>query len=212
MRGILINNKIHTGDDLGLVMTEKTIGTPTPQTNYIDVPGRDGSLDLSTYLTGEITYSNRPLRFKFIGDGTRETVLNLIDEMMLYHGKNLQIVTDDYLEWYYEGRAAITYIDHGHYVEFEMSVNAQPFSYSIKPKRYEWDVTEYKQVVITNVGQSVIPTITVDSDMSITNGGVSITLSEGTYKPLALKLLHGATIFTLSGTGNIVIEFKEAII
>lgn len=212
MRGILINNKIHTGDDLGLVMTEKTIGAPTPQTNYIDVPGRNGSLDLSTYLTGEVAYSNRSLRFKFVGDGSRETVLTLIDEMMLYHGHHLQITIDDYPEWYYEGRATIAYTDHGHYVEFEMSVNAQPFCYSFKPKKYELYVTESKQIAVTNVGQSIIPTITVDSDMTISSGGVSVTLSKGVYKPLPLRLPHGATIFVITGTGNIVIEFKEAVI
>lgn len=212
MRGVLINNKIHTGDDLGLIMTEKTIGAPTPQTNYIDVPGRNGSLDLSTYLTGEVAYSNRSLRFKFVGDGSRESVLTLIDEMMLYHGHHLQIITDDYPDWYYEGRATITYTDHGHYVEFEMSVIAQPFCYSRKPKKYELYVTESKQIAITNVGQSIIPTITVDSDMTISSGGVSVTLSKGVYKPLPLRLPHGATIFVVSGTGNIVIEFKEAVI
>ena len=70
MRGISING-IHTAKDLHFVMTMQKIETPTVKTYKTDVPGRNGSLDLSEFLTGDIQYNNRQLNFKFLANGNR---------------------------------------------------------------------------------------------------------------------------------------------
>lgn len=212
MRGILINNEIHTGSDLGLVMTEKSIPPPTVQTYYVDVPGRNGSLDLSEALTGEITYSNRQLNFKFLGNGSREEVLALIDTMMAYHGQKLQITTDDYPDWYYTGRASITHTDNWNYVEFEVAVNAQPFSYALYPKVYEFSINGTRKLVVNNVGQNVIPTVTVDGETAIIFNDKRISLNSGTYTSASLKLPTGATTLTFEGNSNVKLTYREAVI
>ena len=111
MRGITINNDFHTGYDLNMVMTEKILTPPEAQTYEVEIPGRNGFLDMSDYLTGEPTYKNRTLSFSFFGNGSRETVLSLIDRMSSLHGYNMQIEVDDLEGWYFEGRASVSYTD-----------------------------------------------------------------------------------------------------
>mgnify|MGYP000417061958 CR=1 FL=1 len=50
--------------DLNLILSSKTIGSPSVKTSTIDLPGSDGELDFTEYF-GEPKYSNRPLKFQF---------------------------------------------------------------------------------------------------------------------------------------------------
>lgn len=212
MRGIVINNSIHTGKDLGLVMTEKNLPSPTAQTYNVSVPGRNGDVDLSEFLTGEVTYNNRPLLFKFIGNGSRESVLKLIDTMLSYHGQKVEIITDDYPDWYYTGRATVDHVDSGYYVTFQFNVDAQPFRYSIEPKAYNFKVEGSCQISLDNNGTSVIPTVTVDKNVTIIKDDNILQLSAGAYEKSALRLFKGTTVLTFEGNCNVSITYREAVI
>lgn len=212
MRGILINDTVHTGKDLNLVMTAKDLPAPKTQTYTVAVPGRNGLLDLSEFLTGEPTYENRTLTFKFIGDGSRETVLNLIDVMCAYHGQYLTITTDDYLEWYFTGRAEVAHVDHGYYVEFTLTVDAQPFRYSLNPKVYEFGVCQKVRITLNNEGVSVIPTITVEGEATIGKDGVTVHISDGVYEDELIKLAKGDNELTIGTTGKVTFTYREAVI
>lgn len=213
MRGITINNEIHTGDDLGLVMTEMILTPPTVQTYSVSVPGRNGDIDLSEFLTGEVAYSNRPLTFKFFADGSRETLLALIDKILTYHGRKIEIITDDYPDWYYTGRATVDYTNHGMYVTFQINVNAQPFSYALKPTVYDFAINGRKQITVHNSGISVIPIITVSAETTIQlENGQTLRLSEGTYETSKLKIPRGVTRLVFEGDGNVNLAYREAVI
>ena len=49
-----------------MILNEKSYPPPTPKTLYVEVDGRDGDLDLSEGLIGEIKYNNRQAVYKFI--------------------------------------------------------------------------------------------------------------------------------------------------
>lgn len=212
MRGILINNTVHTANDLNLVMTAKDLPAPKVQTYTVEVPGRNGLLDLSEFLTGEPTYSNRTLKFEFLGDGSRETVLALIDAMLSYHGKYITVTTDDFTGWYYTGRATVTHTDNGYYVTFVITIDAQPFSYSLTPKSYTYTDSNARNVTLFNAGVSVIPTITVETEATIVYGETTIQLSAGVYETEALKLKSGNNVITITSTGAVTISYREAVI
>ena len=193
-------------------MTGKSLPTPKPQTYTVEVPGRNGLLDLSEFISGETTYNNRTLTFNFVGDGSRETVLNLIDAMCEYHGQNLIITTDDYLDWYYSGRAEVDYTDHGYYVEFTLTVDAYPFRRAINPKVYTYGVCEDLIITVLNEGQSVIPTVTVTGEATIVKGYTSVTIEDGVYESEVFKLSKGENEFTITTNGTITITYREAVI
>ena len=59
-----------TYTEYGLLLASKSIALPEVRTNMIDVPGRDGLLDASEVLTGEVTYKNRTITLKLTGVDT----------------------------------------------------------------------------------------------------------------------------------------------
>jgi len=57
--GVIFGTK-NSVTDWDLLMTSKQIGKPEARTNYIEIPGRDGTLDLTEAL-GEIKYNDKSL-------------------------------------------------------------------------------------------------------------------------------------------------------
>ena len=51
-------------DDLYLICTKKTIGSPTVKESTVEVEGGDGVLDYTEYF-GDVKYNNRQLKFEF---------------------------------------------------------------------------------------------------------------------------------------------------
>lgn len=197
---------------MGLVMIEKTISPPTPKMYSVDVPGKNGSLDLSEFLTGNIQYNNRQLKFKFVRDGSRKAILSLIDEMMLYHGQAVVITDDDTPDWYYTGRAMLTPNNRNSYVEFEMSVDAEPFRYAIEETNIELTISGSQTTTINNKGIDVVPTITTTAETVVVKEGKRYTLGKGTFMLQDFMFKHGDNNISLEGNANVIITFREAML
>ena len=56
-----------TYTEYGLLLASKSISLPEVRTNMIDVPGRDGLLDASEVLAGEVTCKNSTIELKLSG-------------------------------------------------------------------------------------------------------------------------------------------------
>lgn len=92
-----------------LIPTSKpVIATPAPKTNFIEIPGRNGSVDLTTYLTGGVVFGPRSGSWEFIIDNGWEywetTRKNLYSAI---HGQVFKIVFEDNPSWYWDGRLSI---------------------------------------------------------------------------------------------------------
>ena len=215
MRGITIifnNEEIHTGDDLDLVQEVKEIGKPKPQTYTVQVPGRNGLLNLTKGLTGRVTYDNRSLSFRYFGTGDRESLLELDAEFSKYHGQTIRIIDDDYPDHYYEGEATVSTVFNKGYITITLTVDAQPFRLRLEPTIYSREIAGTVNLYLTNESIEAIPTITVTAETVITFNDVTMTLSAGTYTLEKFELHSGANILEVSGTGTITIEYQEGAI
>lgn len=104
-------NARNTWDDWRLIPSAKpTFPMPEFQANYITIPGRSGSIDISNYLTGAPVYSDRNASFKFYALDTEddwdercENIANFV------HGQRLKVFLEDDPLYYYEGR--VTFAD-----------------------------------------------------------------------------------------------------
>lgn len=56
--------KYHSYDDFGLILSSVHIPPAAPKTNYVDIPGADGQLDLTEAL-GCVRYQMREAEFVF---------------------------------------------------------------------------------------------------------------------------------------------------
>ena len=217
MRGITIilnNESIHTGDDLDLVQEKKEIGKPTTQSFTVQVPGRNGLLNLTKGLTGKVTYYNRPLSFQYFGTGDRERLLYLDAFMSRYHGETIRIIDDDYPGYYYEGEVSVetTFAPSGNYITINLEVDAQPFRLKLEPTIFSRSVSDTTIVRLYNESIPAIPEVTISSQMTINNGSKEYTLEAGTYSIEDFELKRGVNDFTVIGTGVITFKYQEGAI
>lgn len=127
----------NTYQDFYLVPTSlPVISTPAVQTKTIDIPGANGSIDLTESLTPFPTYKNRTGSIEFAvlndryeqyvrynrsiangGHGVKKTfgrndpnlwAVLYSDLMNKLHGRKCQIILEDDPDWYYEGRIAVS--------------------------------------------------------------------------------------------------------
>lgn len=102
-----------TWDNWHLVPTSRPLVVPPSiKTNYVDLPGTNGMLDLTTYLTGAPLYNNREGSFEFMVIGSDpstgasygswisryQTIMNALA------GKSATLRLADDPNYYYTGR------------------------------------------------------------------------------------------------------------
>lgn len=215
MRGIKIifnDEEIHTGNDLDLVQEEKKIEKPKIQSHTVEVPGRNGLLNLTKGLTGRVMYYNRSLSFRYFGTGKRSYLLELDTLMSKYHGQTIRIIDDDYPGHYYEGEASVSTEIKGNYIIISLDVDAQPFRLKLTPTVYSRTISGTVTIELDNESIEVFPTITVTAETSIVFNGVTFNLSAGSYTSDNIVFKAGTNTLRVSGTGTITIEYQEGAI
>lgn len=215
MRGITIifnNERVHTGDDLDLVQEEKKIGKPTIQTFTVQVPGRDGLVNLTRSLTGKVNYYNRPLSFQYFGDGTRKELLALDAYFSRFHGQTIRIIDDDYPDHYYEGEATVKTDLNSNYITIVLEIDAQPFRLKLAPTTYTREINGEATVYLNNENIEAIPVITTTGEIEIVFNGVTTNLSAGSYTVENLILQSGVNTLKISGEATVTIQYQEGAI
>ena len=96
----------NTWDDWHLIPSSRPLFNPPPvKTNYIEIPGGDGIIDLTTALTGRPVYGNRTGSWDFYVENGWMDWHVLYSEIMVYlHGQKFQAILEDDPDYYYEGR------------------------------------------------------------------------------------------------------------
>lgn len=216
MRGLLLIDiktgaMRHTSDDWDLIMSEKVIGSPEPRISKVDMPDRDGDVDQTEVIRGRVSYKNRPLSFSFICTAHQSTWTELKDDIMGFvHGNLLKIVDPDTPDHYYIARCTVkepTY--KGSAIMFISFVaDAQPYRLSLAETVVSKSVTAGDTVSLVNDNMPVVPLITVDANISIAFGTVSVALASGsTYRIPEITLEQGVNEIAVTG-GAGVITFK----
>ena len=100
------NIKINTWDNWHLIPTQRPVlPMPTPQYNFVDIPGSDGSMDLTDYLVGRPTYSDRQGTFDFYVVNDYGDWASRRDEIAAFlNGSKMKLYLEDDPKYYYEGR------------------------------------------------------------------------------------------------------------
>ena len=105
----------NTWDDWHIVPTSRPkFNMPPVKTNYLDIPGVDGALDLTASLIGRSVYGNRTGSFEFLvmndydDDDPEDTWSKKYSDIAMFlHGKEYQAILDDDPEFYYFGRFSV---------------------------------------------------------------------------------------------------------
>lgn len=225
MYGVRING-IHS-DELGLILTEKYISSPSVKTNKIEIPGRSGSIDLSEVLTGEPSYEDRTIKLTFyskakVHDWSAES--SRIDN--LWCGKTVQIVFDDDISYFWKGRVTGVQPSYsGKNETIEIVATVDPYKYDIISSMvdWEWDCFDFDNGIINEAGNLVVsgttsfilicrnkvswPEFTVSDAMTLTYDGITYNLAKGTQKLYRMFLHEGNNELVFNGNGTISINY-----
>lgn len=224
----------HTLNDWDLALGNNNyIGDPVMETNYINVPYRDGYIDASTAMTGRPVYKARPLAFKLGGLRDRMNwdpiISNLRNEI---HGRICKITIDNDPHYYWRGRVYIEGFDRVRELgEFTLNIpKAEPYKYYYKDSTepWEWDSFNFLTDVITYAEQwdingtaiktiphghmPTVPTFEVTNlinSLTVSTGGMTFNLVSG--KNMFPEISVGGdeeTELTFSGRGTVQIIYK----
>ena len=210
MKGVRFGN-YHSYNDFGLILSQKTIGTPSPKTETINIPGGDGVLDLTEFF-GEVKYNNRELSFEFSTMVPQAEFMNLFSRVQnALHGQKMNIILDDDSEWQYTGRIEVSEWKAEKAIG-KLTIDCDCEPYKTKPADtviiQAVNGTE-KTVILPNGRKSVVPLIDIAGNVDLTFGTNFWALSEGRYELPAVRLANGDNIVLLNGTGTATFTYKE---
>ena len=99
----------NTWDDWHLIpVSRPLVNPPTAKVMFVDIPGMDGGLDLTTSITGKTMYGDRTGSWSFFVENDFKPWSNLYSEIMAYlHGKRYKAILEDDPGFYYEGRFSV---------------------------------------------------------------------------------------------------------
>jgi hypothetical protein len=206
---------------MGWTLAEWSLSPPVVVTQYIDIPGRDGSLDLSDALTDGIPrYHDREFSARLeCSDGTRMERETLIRDMVnRLDGWKIEIRLPDDDDHYITGRVSVSrlYNDPAHGAVLVTAV-CQPWLERTEMTEYSVTAAQIEQtLVLRNAGRrAVCPVLTVagaGADVRIAYRNFSYAMSEGSYQLPDLLLTTGEHIVTYSGTGTLTVRYREAVL
>lgn len=191
------------------------------QANFVEVPGRNGALDLSTALTdGEPRYNSRTLEARLErSDGTRlereaaiTTMINWLD------GWKMDIFLPDDELHYITGRVHVEkeYNDPAHAAVI-VTATVDPWRYNLNETAFHLTAAADEQTaLLTNQGRrTVVPLLEITGDSAqvlLTVGTASWSLSAGTYQLPDLVVRQGGVEIKYQGSGELFLRYREAIL
>ena len=194
---------------------------PDYQSNFLDVKGKDGPLDLSTALTdGVPRYGSRTLTATLeSSEGTRESRQKAISKMVnALDGWRMNIVHPDYPHHYLSGRVQVK-VQYSDMVHAAVTVSAicDPWLYSSAERSYDVTASDTPvQLALSNRGRrAVVPQAEgtgTGASVLVVCGGLSLAMGEGMHKLPDLLLQPGETVVTYSGTGRLRLSYREAVL
>lgn len=227
MNGVRFDEK-HSYDDFGLILSGREIALPEPKTVTIDVPGRDGMIDLTEAITGEVKYKNRKLTLTFTALHVISRWGAVVSELANYlHGKRMRIVFDDDALFYWYGRCTINqFKTDRNLATITVNCDVDPYKYEVDSyyDAWKWDtfsfvngiirtynitVDDIKTVTLVNRRMPVTPTFTaLAEDMTVEFAGTVYTLPKGRSQIREIRLREGANLLTFRGNGTVQYEYR----
>lgn len=197
--------------DWRLILNNKENTPPTPKTNYVNIEGGDGSLDLSEAF-GEVKYNDRTITYTFsMMDNFKDLPSKISEVANFIHGRKFEIKHYDDSDYYYIGRLSINEfkVDRARGT-FTVEAICEPYKYKKYVTVHEATVNGELKLLCPNEKKRVVPTITISSEMTVVFEKSEYVLSAGTYEILNIEFKEGINELTFKGNGDIHVSYQEA--
>ena len=235
---LIIGDK-NTWADWYLIPSSRPVfNPPSPKTKFVDIPGADWHLDLSTVLTGDIAYESRTGSIEFIVDNGQLSDYNadfwyrVYSDILNYlHGKYMKCKLEDELSFYYQGRFSVNeWKSDPHNSKITIDYTLSPYKYEefSSLEDWEWDtfnfetgiIREYKdlrvdgsrELIIYGRRMAVTPSFIVSIDkgksMKVTFKGVTYDLAAGNSRVVNIVTTEGENTLKFTGYGTVSVDYR----
>lgn len=214
-RGISFD-KLHSYHDFNMILSAVEIPPALPKTNYCDIPGSDGSIDLTEAIS-ETKFFDRDCKFTLtmnpagdLSDAAFEEKKTEISNAI--NGKRCKITLDKDPDFYYLGRCSVSeYLSDKRIRRIVITAKVAPYKHRQRETVRTFDLTpELQTVYLRNSRKTVCPEIEcTNDDCFIKCGASTFSVSAGKQKILDIQLKEGITEMQISGTGTMTFRYQE---
>lgn len=211
------------------VLVERhSIQPPEPKTFLQEIPGADGAADLSTSVSGRVTYSRREITMNFQSEHAGNKWASVLSEILgEFHGKEGKLTFGDDPSYYYFGRMKVSDYERSRtFGKFTISTNAEPYKYERQSSLEQWlwgpfslrtgVIRDYRNIkvdgkrvlVIPGTERWAIPSFIVEGSISVTFEGVTHTLKPGKSKIYKIAIKQGQNMLEFSGRGTVSVDYR----
>lgn len=193
-----------------MLLSDLNIGTPPLKSVLIDVPARDGTINMSYALNGYPVYGNRQISFTLF-KAVDDTQLNGIKTALaaLCHGqeKTLALPVDN--SHYYRGVFSIGNISGFNSGKIPVTVTAEPYAYKNVVSTASGTIPSGGTLSLTlsNEQMPTDVTLTTDGAITLTYDGNTYSFSSETAV-LPFKLPSGGATLSISGSQGVDVSFS----
>ncbi len=197
--------------DYGLIVAPYAIPMPEPQTSFVEIPGRDGALDLSEAF-GTVRYTDRIIPLTLYTRAPFDTLISTFAADA--HGRRMNVIFDRDPTYYYDARVTLEDVErHAGYCELSLECRARPY----KMEHFDTTITVLTTgsatITLTNTRMPVVPVITVSAGMTLTftllGKDYTVNLSAGMHTIPYLVLMEGDTEIGITGSGQITFTYRK---
>lgn len=206
---------IHSYEDLNLILSAAVIPPAVAKTNYVDIPGADGEIDL-TEAFGEVKYADRDgVRFTLtmnpagdLSESAWEAKKTEISNLL--NGKRFKVRLDKDPEYYWQGRLSVDeYLSDRRIRQFVVGAKFAPYKLKNEPTTVVCPAGDKVSVTLKNGRMRAIPTITATAEATVIFNGNTFTFNAGTHKNLNIILYEGEHPVTVTSTAPVVFTYQE---
>lgn len=227
------NKEKNTWDDWYLIPSSRPVfNPPSVKTQYIDIPGANGQIDLTESLTGYPVYKNREGTLEFyVENGHKDWSVLYSEVMEFLHGQYLTAYLEDEPSYVYEGRFTVNeWKSDKWWSSIVIGYNLYPY----KKERigsledWLWDpfdfetgvIREYKNLtvdgslslVIDATSEPISPTVIVsnkgDGNLTVKVLGKTYTLQNGKNYLFDTVIRNTNATMVFTGNGTVSVDYR----
>lgn len=212
MYGVIFGNK-NSLTDLGMILTDAQISAPKPKRITVEVPYRDGEVDVTKALAKNIKYESRTISLEFAFPGNVKSFEKR--KSVIYNhiqGKNHKVIIESDPDWYWDCYCTVNKIlVSKRLATVKIECEAYPYKYGIKETEIQLSVNKYKTVLCDNDRMELMPYIFTTQPLTITQNGRRIFVPAGKSRPEGLIFAPGNNYLEIATeeSAQVVISYRK---
>lgn len=214
-RGTTYGNK-HSYTQMGLLEQSVEIAPAEPKLAYTDIPGANGSKDLTEALGVGVKYNDREIVWTYALYPEQDWYETQSTVSHYLNGKACHIILDDDPDWYWDGRVSITAHQKDKLLrQITVKARVRPYKLKTTPSSVDRnDLTDsYKSLTLEIGVMPLIPTVVVQQVTTLKLGDKVITVEAGTHRLPDLLMAGTVTLkakLAAGQTGGLIsVQWRE---